>query len=268
MKRHESKAIKEAIVKEIVEEIRQNNPEMGLRKIHTRLNPKGIGRDEFIRIGMNNGLGISPMRCFHKTTYSDGSRYFPNLTGDLVINDINQVWCSDITYFRVKDVFYYITLVQDVYDRSIVGWHVHEDLKTIANCIALQKAFKTRNCSDFGGKLIHHSDRGCQYTSYQYTGMLNDAGIRISTCNSVYENAFVERLNGIIKNEYLRQMNITGLSELKKALDKAVESYNNERPHMKLNYMTPVEYAEYISSISLDERPSFKMYKEPRIFVN
>jgi putative transposase len=147
------------------------------------------------------------------------------------VTHVNQVWASDITYFEVNDAFFYIVFIMDVYSRRIVGYAVADNMRATNNVEALTMALKVRKISDFQGKLIHHSDRGGQYVSHHYVELLQKAKIQISMCHQVYENAHIERVNGTIKNQYLCHWNITNESQLRTSLKRAVDTYNNHRPH-------------------------------------
>jgi transposase InsO family protein len=241
--------------------IRELHQMMGLKKIYRLLSPDWIGRDRFIEIGMENGLGIKAFKNYHRTTFSTKSAWFYNLTVGLAINGINQVCVSDITYYRIGEIFYYITFIEDVYSRRIIGYAVSANLRAEANCKALKMALKTRLGLDLTG-LIHHSDRGSQYASNEYIKLLSSHGIAISMCNSVYENTHIERLNGIIKHEYLNNMQIRTISELKKMLDKAVKLYNEERPHWSLGLKTPIEYERILEEIPKSERKILMLYSD------
>ncbi|MCP9764328.1 integrase core domain-containing protein, partial [Lacihabitans soyangensis] len=104
-------------------------------------------------------------------------------------------------------------------------------------------------------ELSHHSDRGGQYVSNEYVEMLNAAKIKISMCNEVHENAHIERVNGTIKNQYLRYRNITSFEELKKQLSRTIEAYNNSKPHVALNKLSPNSFEQYIKEQYVENRP-------------
>jgi len=244
-------------------EVRLIHPQMGLKKTYTLLAPEWIGRDRFIDIGVEYGLGIKQHKSFHRTTFSCKSAWFTNLTTNLEITGINQVWVSDITYYRLGDIFYYLTFIEDVYSRRIVGWRANTNLRAEGNCKALSKAFSERKGHDLRG-MIHHSDRGTQYVSDVYLKMLSDEQIAVSMCKNVYENTHIERVNGIIKNEYLVHQSIKTYSELKRKLDKAVRLYNYERPHWNLGLMNPIEYEKKIEKIPAYERDILKLYSEDK----
>lgn len=251
------------IVLNAILEVREMHPVMGLKKIYHLLMPDWIGRDKFIEIGMSYGLGAKVEKSFRRTTFSTKSRLFINLVSGLSIIDVNRVWASDTTYFRVLEIFYYITFILDVYSRRILGYIAWPDLTAEANCRALQQAITERGNIDFS-KLIHHSDRGSQYASNAYLRILTRNKIGISMCDSVYENTHIERVNGIIKNEYLKNWNIKNYKDLVDGLNRAVYLYNKERPHWSIGALTPVEYEEKLKSIPHYNREIVKIYSEKK----
>ena len=184
-------------------QIREIHPGMGLRTIYEILKPKGLGRDAFVSIGIHYGFRLIAYKNPVRTTFSSPFSRFKNLLVDVKLNNINQLWTSDITYFNVGEKVYYITLIMDVYSRKIIGYTVADNMRAENNCEALKMAFKVRKQNKFT-ELIHHSDRGGQYISNDYVEMLNNAKIKISMCNEVHENAHIERVNGTVKNQYLR----------------------------------------------------------------
>jgi putative transposase len=241
--------------------IRLSHPMMGLKKMYAKIKPENIGRDKFIDLAINANLGIEIPKNKRRTTFSTKSKRYKNLLVDKILDDINQVWVSDITYFWVLDHFCYITLIMDLYSRKIVGYEASKTLVATANVVALKMALKHRKNNDLT-KLIHHSDKGTQYVFKEYTDLLEEAKISISMCNTVLENAHCERLNGVIKNEYLIHQNIHNLEQLKKQLSKTIKLYNEERPHWELAMMTPVEFENQLAQIPINQR--FKM----KIFVD
>lgn len=263
MKRRELDEAVSRLVTSSIHGIRSMHSMMGLKKIYKLLSPDWIGRDRFIRIGMEYGLGAKEFKNFQRTTFSTKSRWFINLTAGLSINDINQVWVSDITYFRIGDTFYYLTFVVDVYSRRILGYTAATSLRAEANCEALKAALNERSGHNING-LIHHSDRGSQYVSNEYLKILSNNKIAVSMCDSVYENSHIERINGIIKKEYLECQNINTFKDLKSTLKWSVQLYNNERPHWSLNLMTPVEFENELKNVPIYQRSSFTIFSEPK----
>jgi len=241
--------------------VRELHPCMGLRKIYELLLPENVGRDNFIDIGVENGFCLPKPKNYQRTTYSSKFRKYKNLTIGLRINGINTVWVSDITYIYINGRFYYITFVVDVYSRRILGFEASETLQAESSCRALKMALQERRGLSLQG-LIHHSDRGSQYISNEYTGILNKHGIGISMCDSVYENTHIERVNGIIKNEYLLSYKMDSLKDLRKMTKQAVDLYNNMRPHWSLFKMNPVIYEESLLQIPMNKREVMYIWSE------
>jgi putative transposase len=238
---------------------RMRHPVLGLKKLYHKVKPLTMGRDQFITLAQSANLGIEKPKNYRRTTYSTKSNRYKNLLDSIVLDDINQVWVSDITYFWVLDKFLYIVLIMDLYSRHLIGYHASASLSATANVQALKMAFKNRKGYDLS-QLIHHSDKGSQYIFDEYTQMLDDKNIAISMSNIVYENSHSERLNGIIKNEYLIHRNIQSLDILQKQLAKDASLYNQERPHWELGMMTPVEYEIHIKLIPKSQRTKINIY--------
>lgn len=245
----------------LIEE-RQKHPSMSLKKLYHRLKPDFIGRDAFVDFGMENGF--EPVSSIKKPQISRSGdlRAYANLLHDLKIFDINQVWASDITYFKIRGKWYYIVLIEDLYSRRIIGWKAAENLFTQANLDALQMALYIRAATKFDFKLIHHSDRGAQYRSLIYTKKLHEHEIRISMGYSCFDNAFLESANNIIKNEYLVHRPIHTFNDLIKYLDQDINLYNTERPHGCLNLMTPVQFECYILNIPICQRTLLPIFTD------
>ena len=229
-----------------------------------------VGYNRFYDIIDRYGLKVRKRRCRTRTTDSGhGLPLYPNLVKELIPVRPNQLWVSDITYMPVcldaesgEYGFCYLSLVTDYYTKEIVGWCVGETLEARFAVKALKMAL-----GRLGGRpaedLIHHSDRGVQYASYDYTGLLKKNGIRISMteCGDPRDNAVAERVNGIIKNELLMGMTFFSIGEVRKALKVAIDFYNNERPHMSLDWKTPAEAA--LCTGELEKK--WKSYRESAI---
>ena len=227
-----------------IELIREEHPGCGLENIYYQLNPEGIGRDRFVTYFMEMGYGIKVRKNYRKTTIPTHLRY-PNLIEGLLVYQINMVWQSDITYYRVGDVFYYIVFIVDVYSRRILAYQVSDHLRAEANIRALKRALQIRD-TDLSN-LIHHSDRGSQYVDKDYLQILNDENILISMGLRGQENAYAERVNGIIKNEYLNHWEIHSFDMLREKVEKAVNHYNHKRPHRSLpGRSTPIAFEKQL----------------------
>ena len=208
-----------------------------------------VGRDRFYDVLAKYGLKLRRKQRTTRTTNSEhGYRLYPNLVRDFIPTAPNQLWVSDISYIviRTEDYnprFCYLSLVLDAYSEEIVGWSLGTTLETIYPLEALRMALHRL---EEGAKLIHHSDRGCQYASGEYVSLLKEYGIQISMTESgdPKENAQAERINNTMKNELLMGLRFESEAEAREAIAKAVDFYNNERPHMSINMMTPTEAAQ------------------------
>jgi putative transposase len=239
-------AIEEALVVEMVSRWRKKgHAKMGGCKMYVCLKPDlekmglKMGRDAFLDVLRHHGLLMpKKRRRMQKTTDSrHWFRCYLNLVAELEITGPEQVWVSDITYIRLQDGFCYLSLITDAYSRKIVGWHVSETLEASGCVTALKMALRNRKTR---GQLIHHSDRGIQYCAHEYVGRLKKAGILISmTQSGSGENAIAERINGILKDEYLLAATFGTLQEVRKQMTQTVRLYNEERPHMSIDMLTP-----------------------------
>jgi transposase InsO family protein len=235
----------ELVVKEVVT-IRKSQRYLGGRKLYHVLQAfldehrMEIGRDAFFDLLREYGLLVRKRRARKpQTTLSyRGSKRYPNLAKELVPTRANQLWVSDITYIRTWDGFGYLSLITDAYSRKIVGYYLSEDL-TARGCVRALKMALKANPGRSG--LIHHSDRGVQYHSTEYMKALSkNIRISMSRIGDPLENAVAERVNGILKQEYLLK-EYKNLPEAKRAVAEAVSLYNNERPHMSIEMLTPAE---------------------------
>src|SRR5690606_13747430 len=182
-------------------------------KMYYTLGPAFMGRDKFCELFLELGYGVKRAGNYHRTTFS-GASYYPNLIEGMSVTRPFQVIQSDITYFHLNGGHYYLVFIIDVYTRLIVGYAVSDHLRTEANIRALKMAFQTMDCRPWD--TIHHSDRGSQYGSHAYTKLLTDHKIHISMGLVAWENPYAERINGIIKNEYLKRWAIRDLKDLRR----------------------------------------------------
>ena len=222
---------------------------MGTRKLYEQLQPFmiahgiKIGRDALFDLLSANQLLIKRRKRRIQTTFSSHwLRKYPNLIKEFTPSAINQLWVSDITYWKINTGEHlYISLITDAYSRKIVGYNVADTMEAIQSIAALQMALATLGGVARPKQLIHHSDRGIQYCSSKYVKLLQDNDIKISMTESgdPLENAIAERVNGIIKEEYLNFYETTTLEEAKKQLVITIILYNNERPHMSISNKTP-----------------------------
>jgi transposase InsO family protein len=236
--------IAESIVLELVHEQRRRLPRIGGKKLYFLLQKDlhslcKIGRDKFFEILRNNGLLVSRKKRYARTTNSYHHFYrWKNLLKDRCITCPNECYVSDITYLRTTSGFVYLFLITDYYSRKIVGWDLSRSLSIEGGINSLQMAIKQRKTTY---ELLHHSDRGIQYCSHDYVKLLQNNGIKISMTeeNHCYENSLAERVNGILKDEFLLYNTFGSITEAHKAVKEAITLYNEVRPHWSLKLQTP-----------------------------
>ena len=228
----------------MISEIRKSMPRIGTKKLYhillDKLSVLAIGRDKFFAILRANHLLIQPKRRYHVTTNSHHRfKKHENLILSINIERPEQVWVSDITYIGKRDNPCYLSLVTDAYSKKIMGYFVADNLNTESSVMALKMAIKQRQYSTL--VLIHHSDRGLQYCAEQYQGVLKKHKIICSmTQNSdPYQNAVAERVNGILKQEFMIDKYEQSTEIMKIIVKEAIEIYNNDRPHFSNYLNTP-----------------------------
>lgn len=243
-KRQETRMKEKAEVIQIVLSERMTLPRIGTRKLYYLIQAKieklGIkmGRDALFDCLRENHLLIKPKRSYTKTTMSKHWLHkHPNLLKDIQIQRPEQVYVSDITYIKSRQKTHYLSLITDAYSRKIVGYHLSDDLNAESVVRALKMAVKGRNNNI---PLIHHSDRGLQYCSAIYQGLLAKYNITPSMTDGYdcYQNALAERINGILKQEFLFNK-CNNCQDLNSLIKQSINLYNNKRPHLALKMKTP-----------------------------
>jgi len=233
----------------IILQVRRDHPTMCCRSMYYKIRPSFVGRDKFEVICRVYGFTTQRKKARHKTTDSSGVVRFDNLMKDRKLSSINEVWSSDITYFELKDTFYYITFIIDCYSRRILGYSVSSRLLTEHTTLpAMKKALKQRGDTMKPG-IIFHSDGGGQYYDRAFLNLTRQNRFRNSMCKHAYENGIAERLNGVIKNNYLKHWAINSLDDLVKSVDRAVYLYNHDKPHISLHRKTPVEFEKELLNL-------------------
>lgn len=226
----------------IVGEVRKDHPGMNLRDLYGLIAPDFMGRDAFEGYFMDMGYGVGIKKSFRRTTDSSGVVRFDNLAEGLELDGVNQLWVSDITYYRIGDRFYYLTFIMDMHSRLLVGHSVSKNLRTQYTTIpAIKKAQMLRKGVALEG-LIFHSDGGGQYYSDDFVKLTSKAGIINSMGVSCYDNPNAERLNGVIKNNYVRHYAPSNFVQLVRMTARAVRMYNTQKPHAALKKLNPVAF--------------------------
>ncbi len=257
--RQKQRAEVEAKVVEKVQEIRQELPKAGVRKLHYLMRDfyraEGIpmGRDRLFGLLRTHGLLVQTKRKPTRTTFPGGVRS-ENLLDSATITGPNQAWVVDITYIATEAGYRYLALVTDLYSRRIMGWDLSDSLSLEGALRAMQRAL-TQVKGPVKG-LIHHSDHGVQYTSREYLALLRQHGIRPSmgAVGNAYDNAVAERVNGILKLEFMLDQRFADDSTAYRAVANAIRLYNTKRPHLSLKYATPEQ--AYLQGLRQPEAPA------------
>lgn len=235
-------------VVQLVKAQRMRQPRLGTRKLHHVLREPlqraglALGRDAMFDVLRNARMLVATRRAYHKTTDSHHRfRRHPNLLKEgpnqVRVTGSEQLWVADITYVPTRDKFVYLSLVTDAHSRKIVGWHVHASLQTEEVAQAMKMALRGRQTQQ---ALVHHSDRGIQYCATSYQALHRRHGVSCSMTDGYdcYQNALAERVNGILKGEFLLSRP-SDLLQARRMVAQAVEIYNHERPHLSLKMQTP-----------------------------
>lgn len=258
---------------EYAKSIRSEDPGLGISKIweiyqkEFRCEHDILGRDAFSTLLTDAHMKVRLKVRKPKTTDSShGLPTFPNLIKDFIPTAPNQLWVSDITYIEMwlsetQYSFCYLSMIMDAYTKELIGWSVGDSLETIYPLEALKMALKRIEGQEVN--LIHHSDRGCQYASADYVGLLREHHVRISMTESgdPKDNAQAERINNTMKNELLKDMKFHDIGQVRVAVAKAADFYNYRRPHMSVNMMTPSQ--AFLCSGELDKK--WRSYREEAI---
>lgn len=231
-------------VKLLVQNIRKEQPRLGTRKLYYLLKQDfktqgiKIGRDALFCYLKSESMLIKAKKNYTKTTNSKHwLRKYPNLMKDSKASKPEEFFVSDITYVKSREATHYLSLVTDAYSRKIMGYHLSNDMSAHSVVKAMKMAIKNRITKQ---ALIHHSDRGLQYCSSIYQNELKKQHIKPSMTDGYdcYQNALAERINGILKQEFLIYK-CNNAKELNKLIIESIHTYNNKRPHLSLNYKTP-----------------------------
>jgi len=251
LKSKENQHLEDELVLQLVRELREKMPCLGTRKLlHLLKEPLAkhgieMGRDRLFALLESQQMLVRQRRRSSRTTYSfHRFRKYDNLIRDFVPKAPHQLWVSDITYIAVGEGFSYLSLVTDAYSHKIVGYHLHTGLQAVGAVKAVQMAIAQRTKTR--RRLIHHSDRGFQYCCELYVEVLENEKIMISMTQNgdPYENAMAERVNGILKVEFDLYRRFETHEQAQQAVDQAVKTYNEVRPHASCDFLTPAQAHE------------------------
>ncbi len=245
----------------LMTDIRKKHKHMSARKVYkTYHGTLTIGRDRFIKKALSLGFGVKRKRSPIKTTTDQTNKPFPNLINGKTINGIDQVYQSDIFYIHTPNGILYGFTVEDIYSRELLGLVISTNMKAYNLILTLKQAQQYRGKKSLVNTILH-SDKGGQYKADKFIELAYETlKMKGSMCDKAQQNAYVERLQGILKHEYLDDMKITR-ANCASVAKKVKELYNKERPHLSLNYLTPHAYSLNVQNTPKVEAKDMTVYK-------
>lgn len=238
---------------------RKSHPRMSCRRIYKKVADElPIGRDLFEQIGFNNGFKLKIKKNQMKTTWSSKLPAFENLLEGKTITDINQAWQCDFFYLKVEGIDHYGVTIIDIYSRQLLALQVSRSLSANQLIKAFKEALKVRKGEGIT-RCIFHSDRGRQFFAEDFKALLKNSFTQ-SMCKLPQENAYVERIQGTLKYEYLFETELT-IKDLSSQIKFIQYLYNYERPHTQLGNLSPIQFEQQLNQTKKTDMPQLTVYE-------
>jgi putative transposase len=238
-------------LRDAIQRIALEWPAYGRRRITHELRRRGWtvnGKRVHRLMGEDNLLCVRKRRFVVTTDSNHGRKIYPNLAREMVLTDVDQLWVADITYIRLQDEFVFLAVILDACSRRVIGWALDRTIEDDLTLAALRMALSQRQVEP---GLVHHSDRGSQYASNDYTDLLKESGIEISMSRkgNPWDNAFCESFMKTLKYEEVHRNEYKDLAEARGQIGKFLEKiYNHKRLHSALGYMPPAEFESHLAA--------------------
>jgi len=232
-------------LRDAIQKIALQWPSYGRPRITAELRHRGwkVNPKRVYRLMREDNLLCVRKRKFVVTTDSNHMRkVYPNLARDMILTAINQLWRADITYIRLRDEFVFLAVILDAYSRRVIGWALDRTMEDSLTLTALRMALSRRAV---GPGLVHHSDRGSQYASNDYTDLLKANGVEISMSRkgNPWDNAACESFMKTLKYEEVLRNEYRDLADARASIRQFLEKiYNQKRLHSALGYMPPARF--------------------------
>lgn len=237
-----------------MEQICLDYPRYGYRRVTKQLQRDGwiINHKKVARIMREKSWSCQPLKKKWIVTTDSNHKFriYPNLTKDLVVDRLNQVWIADITYIHILACFIYLAVILDVYSRKAIGYAISRNIDTQLTLVALRMAINDRNPKP---GCIHHSDRGIQYASKDYVNELKFDGFQISMSRkgNPFDNAYAESFMKTLKSEEVHLWEYRTIEDVQLRVPYFIEDvYNQKRLHSALGYRPPSEFEFMLESAS------------------